>query len=656
MIKPDIKHAQFTLPTPPRSLGSKHPFFHDGNHEKLLQYLKDRLNSDLPLRDSRVLRYAQIDRDVAAWLRMSDEDRKRAANHELNGTPQATQTSLPLTWVHLDDMMTYFIQTFAPVHGMFYHTAGPESSEVAGQLIQLMNSHAVYGSYYRQLTRAFFNILKYNVGGVTNNWAKEVGPKIVMDSSGKTATADQVVFAGNLIKAIDQYNFFYDPSVETSMLYRDGEWFAVAEMKSHYWLKRKCLEETFYNCDKILEGSDNRLTARYYKDPPAEAKLDQGSVTGGAATTNWYSFMADSDAYLVNNSFELVTICIRINPNDFGLVDGSAADRAARNRYENWRFVIANDDTIIQATQLNNIHDHLPAYFGTINDDFMREATKSPAEILNPLQEFSSFLLNAHILANRKNIYGTTFYDPSGVDYDAVPEGEVGARVPLKPQAWGRDIRTMVYHDSHTLDTKQTLGDLEGMLGIIDKFFPTQAMPSQIAGIDRAVDSQVMAVQQGTTRRQQKSARIIDDIMMRPMRLGMYYNVIQYQEDGAEVADYFNESANKIDLQQLRSMNISSLIGQGLKSVDRQQIASTMQQVVFAMIQAPQVGERVDLLAMLDYWLSMLDVEANFKQFSLPPAPPEGQVPPEGAPAAAPDGTAIQPATNPQNITAPIYD
>jgi hypothetical protein len=653
MIKPEIKHAQFVLPKPPKTLGASHPFFNAANHDKLLKYLQDRLLSDLPLRDTRVLRYAQIDRDVAAFMQLSDEDRKRAREHEKNGTPQATQTSLPLTWVHLDDMMTYFIQTFAPIHGMFYHTAGPESSEVASQLIQLMNSHAVYGAYYRQLTRAFFNILKYNVGGVVNNWAKEYGPKIVMDSEGRPSTDTQTVFAGNLIKAIDAYNFFYDPSCEPSMLYRDGEWFANAEMRSHYWLKKRCLEETFYNCEKILDGEGHTLQAKYYKDPPAEARLDQGLVSRGSSV-NWYSFMADSDGYLVNNSFELVTIFVRINPNDFGLVAGDAAARISRNHYENWRFVLANDDTIIQATQLNNVHDHLPAYLGVINDDFMREATKSPAEILNPLQEFSSFLLNAHVLANRKNIYGTTFYDPSAVDYDAVPEGEVGARVPLKPQGWGRDIRTMVYHDSHTLDTKQTLGDLEGMLGIIDKFFPTQAMPSQIAGIDRAVDSQVTAVQQGTTRRQQKSARIIDDAMMRPMRLGMYYNVIQYQEDGAEIADYFNSASQTIDLEKLRSTNISSLIGQGLKSVDRQQIASTMQQVVFAMIQAPQVSQGVDLLAMLDYWLSMLDIEANFKQFTLPPPSAEGA--PAGAPAEEPAaGTGITPATNPQNITAPIY-
>jgi hypothetical protein len=597
------------------------------------------------------MRYAQIDRDVAAWLELSDEDRKRARSHALHGTPQATQISLPLTWVHLDDMMTYFVQTFAPIHGMFYHTAGPENSDVAAQLITVMNNHAVYGSFYRHLARAFFNLLKYNTGGVVNVWAKEFGPKIVMDVAGNPGTDTQMIFAGNLIRAIDNYNFFYDPSCESSMLYRDGEWFAIAEMKSHYWLKKRCLEQTFFNCEEMLDDNLTRSATRYYRDPPAEAKLDNPAHNTGSSV-NWFSFMSETGGYnFVGNAFELVTIHIRINPNDFGLVPGSAEVRASRNQYENWRFVLANDNTIIQAQRLNNVHDHLPAYIGAINDDFLRESAKSPAEILNPLQEFSSFLLNAHVLANRKNIYGTTFYDPSAVDYEAVPEGEIAARVPLKPQGWGRDIRTMVYHDSHTLDTKQTLGDLQGMLQIIDQFFPTQSLPSQIAGIDRAVESQVTAVQQGSTRRQQKAARLIDDTMMRPMRLGMYYNIIQYQEDGAQIADYFGNSEQSIDLAALRSTNLSSMIGQGLKSVDRQAMASQMQQVVFALIQAPAIGERANLLAMVDYWLSLLDIEANFKQFELPPAPPEGT-----APGLATGGsTDISPATNPAALQEPIY-
>jgi len=643
-----IRHATFRLPKP--EVHPPHPLRDPENRARLLDYLRARLDYDRPNRDSRVEKYSQLDRDVSAWMKMSDDDRKRAVNHAKTGKPQATQVSLPLVWVHLDDMMTYFAQTFAPNRGMFYHTAQPEDSQSASQLVALMNNHAIYGGYYRQLLRAIFQILKYNVGGLTSTWAVDYGPKLEMGLNGEPSLGIQPVFKGNKVRAIDMYNLFYDPSVELSQLHQEGEWFATAEMRSHYWLKNKCLEGVYFNCDEMLDG-DCTSAVSYYKNPPVEARLDTDQSSG---VVNWINFVGGGATdWLQSNAFELVTVYVRINPNDFGLVPGDRAARAARNHYETWRFTLTDGgQKLIQAQHMNNIHGYLPAFFGVINDDFMGDAAKSPAEILNPLQQFSSFLLNAHVAANRRNLYGTTFYDPSRVDYGQVPEGEVAARVPVKPQGQGQDIRTMVYHDNNPLDTKQTLQDLEGMIGIIDRFFPAQALPSQIAGIDRAVSDQVAAVQQGTNRRQQKSARLLDDTMMRPLRFSMYYNIVQYQEDGVEVADFFDGTTRKVDLSSLRDVSLVHLIGQGLKALDRQQAAGQMSDVIFAMIQAPQASQQIDILKMLDYWMSMMDVDVNMQQFALPP-PPAGAPATPGMPAGAP----INPATDPAVVAGgPIYD
>ena len=646
MFEQEIDHAKFRLPKP--EVHAQHPFRNPHNHHELLEYCQQRLRGDMESRDSRVARYAQIDRDVAAWVKLSDEDRKRQRKHEQDGSPQATQVSLPLTWVHIDDMMTYYAQTFAPNRGMFYHTAAPGEAEGASQLVALMNNHAIYGSYYRHLLRAIFNILKYNSGGLVNNWATDYGPKLEMALDGTMSVGSQPIFRGNKIQSVDMYNFFYDPSVDPTCLYKDGEWFATVEMKSHYWLKSKCLEGTYFNCEELLDGEWQSFSAKYYKSPPVESRIqrDESASSG----VNWYNWMSGSEASLVNNAFELTTVYIRINPNDFGLVPGNAQERAQRNRYEIWRVVIANDEKLIQVQHMPNIHGYLPAFFGVLNDDGMGPAAKSSAEILNPLQQFASFLLNAHVLANRKNIFGTTFYDPSRIDYSKVAPGEVAARVPTKPQGYGQDIRTMILHDNNTLDTKQTLGDFQGIIDVINQFFPTQALPSQIAGIDRAVTDQVAAVQQGTNRRQQKGARLLDDTMMRPLRFALYYNIIQFLQDGEEVADYFTGQSERIDLTTLRGTSLVHLIGQGLKALDRQQVATSMREIIFALIQAPQAGERVDILGMLDYWTSMQDVDMNMKQFEVQ-APPAA-----GAPGVDAGGNPVAPATAPGAIAGgPIY-
>src|SRR3546814_5079806 len=75
------------------------------------------------------------------------------------------------------------------------------------------------------------------------------------------------------------------------------------------------------------------------------------------------------------------------------------------------------------------------------------------------------------------------------------------------------------------------------------------------------------SVQQGVNRRQHKGARLLDDTMMRPMRAGMYFNIVQYQEDGVEVPTFYGPPV-PIDLSQLRDTNLSTVIGQGLMAIE----------------------------------------------------------------------------------------
>lgn len=645
-----IVHAQFTLPKP--TVHASHPFRNEANHKALLEYIQSRLLSDKDNRDSRVTRYSQIDRDVSGWIRLSEEDKKRKDAHTRDGSPQATAVNLPLAWVHLDDMMTYYAQTFAPNRGMFYHTAEPDESKDASQIVEVMNNHAIYCSYYTHLLRSVWSVLKYNLGGMATFWATDYGPRLQATETGGTRIEPAPIFMGNKCKAFDMYNTLWDPSVDPTRLYCDGEWYATAEMKSHYWLKNKCLEGAYFKCEDFLDGDSrpDSTTTLWYKDPPAEANMQNNESAG----TSWFAVLSGSSAYVANGSFELVEIYIRINPNDFGLVAGTAEQRNQRNRYEVWRFTMLNNSQIIEATYMNNIHGWLPAFMGVANDDVMGQSTKTTAEIINPLQEFASFLLNAHVQANRKNLYGTTYYDPSRIDRNATPKGEVAADIPIKPQGYGQDIRTMVYHDNNVLDTKQTLGDLQGMMGIINQFFPTQSLPSQIAGIDRAIDSQVAAVQQGANRRQHKGGRLLDDTLMRPLRFAMYYNIVQYLPDQTEIVDYTGKSI-KIDLTKLRSTNLAYVIGQGLKAIDRQATAQQLQGVLFALIQAPATAQQIDLLKFVGFWMSMMDIEANVEDFRLPPPAAQPGVDPNAQGTPAPGEAAIAPATDPAAITAPIY-
>lgn len=646
------------LPLPASTVHATHPFKHKGNHELLLQYIKARLRVGAKARDRNLPRYVHNDKKVSAWIKLALEDRKRKAKSEESGVPVMTDVVLPLEFIHLDDMMTYYAQTFAPNRGMFYNTGDPEEVGPASQITLKMNNDALYCGYFKETLRAIFSVLKYNVGGIHNAWSTDSGPKLETQPGGQTTVTQEVKWRGNRMEALDMYNFLYDSTVEFTDLHKEGEFAAMVKLRSHYWLQKRAVSGTFANCSEALKNTDRIQSGRatYYRSPPQEAMLTtERSASSSPNTTDWVAILSEVDFTEVAGH-EVVTLFINLNPADFGLV--APAERASRRGYELWRITLLDDEFIIQAERQNNIHGHIPCYFGVINDDIFGSAQKSPAELIEPMQDFASSLLNIHIKASRKNIWGTTYYDPLAVDMKQIPEGEVAARVPLLPGAAGRDIRTAIYHDAHTLDTKQTMTDLESAMGIINQFFPTQALPSQIAGIDRAVTDQVAAVQQGVNRRQQKGARLLDDSMFRPMRADMYYNIIQYQPDDEEITDYYTGKAQKLNLDELRSTNLPFIIGQGLKAIDRMAAQELMQKLIFALIQAPQAlqpdenGDAIDLLAMINYWTSMMDIDANFEQFrkKIPTQPAEG-----GAPAVDAAGNPIQPATNPAAVTAPIY-
>jgi hypothetical protein len=644
-----VAHSKVPLPKPP--VGGRHPFRDPKNHEKLLTYLQQRLFHGKEERDSNISRLVRTDKKISGWVKLSREDTIRQRQQDEEGEAAITSINLPLAFVHLDDIMTYFAQTFAPNRGMFYHNATPEDTPDAAQIVTKMNNDAIQSGAYRETLLGLFSILKYNQGGYFVNWTREEGPVLVQDEGSPEPQVEmQTRWQGNRLDAVDSYNLFKDPSVPLHRLHTDGEFVAKAELRSHYWLQSRAAIGRFFNVEETLENDEELSSLTYYRHPPQEAQFTSTDATG----TDWVSILSESSGYIKASGYELVTIYIRLNPTEFGLIRGSKVAQAPRNRYEVWRFTILNNEKIIEATHMNNIHGYLPCFMGTMNDDIMGQAQKSVAEILTPLQDFASFLVNTHVRASRARLYGTTLYDPSMVDFDKIPRGEVSARLKIKPTAYGKDIRSYVYQLNSDMDTERTLGDLEAIMGLVNQFFPTQSLPSQIASIDRAVESQVAAVQHGSNRRQQKAARLLDDMVFRNVRFAMYYNIIQYAADQEEITDVFTGKKVTLNLANLRDSNLPFIIGQGLKAIDRMGAASELQRIIFSLIQAPQAAQGLDILGLIDYWTSMIDIDIDMKQFRLQPT---GQVDQAGNPAAqTQDGATIVPATSPTAIAeGPMY-
>jgi hypothetical protein len=600
---------------PPPDVHAKHPFRKESSEKTLIDYLKPRWDAAKEVRDSQLQRMYDVDRVVSTWIKATGEDFERLQLERRTGEPQARKQILPLVFTHLDDVLSYFVQVFCPNRGMFFAMGDANETEASTQLVKFMNHNALTAGYYRQIANAVWSALKYNdKGGLLLNWKQTYGSEFQRTPDGVLQKTPTMLWQGNMLESLDPYNTLLDPTVKPADLHKDGEFFTRVLRLSPFEIRRRAEAGRYFNVASVGTEDDecDHYADSYWAAPPEDYYLNAAGANTQGTRINWSSWLTGgSNLSLDSSTREVLETYIWINPYAFNLIPQTRAN-LSRNQNEIWKITTLGDD-VIGAEATEDVHEHLPAYFGVLHDDSSPTQQKSIAELLEPLQSAASFSINTHIEGMRKNLYGTTFYDPSRVDYDKVKKGEINARVPLKQAAFGQDIRTMVYHDSHNVDTSQTMTDVANMVDLTKQFFPSQGLPSQIASMERAVTSQVAAVQQGANVRNQKGARLLDETLFCPLRIDMYTNIVQ-RFDGKPITDYDGSQIN-LNIGDLKSSDVQFVIGMGLKTLDRNFAASSLQSIIFALIQAPQVGQQVPLLPMMEHWTRMIDVDLNLKQF-----------------------------------------
>lgn len=615
---------------PEHATFAAHPFNNRTNHNKLLTYLKKRLEAGREIRDARLRRMAKMDKQVSAWSYRAIEDIDAELEKEESGLQTPTNMNIPVSLKHLEDMTTYFMQIFAPINGMFNLGGDSAQNTVGKALTTLMENNATHAGTFRQIRRACFAALKYNLGGFHVHWDREYGNKL-QAGSGQNIRAERTeVWAGNRMEALDMYNTFWDPTVNPIDCHRKGEYCARVDVVNLYQVERDSENGVYSNTERLMERDKHGEPViqgqeySYYVDPPAYAQLDLAPDGTDDSNIDWYAFAGYADtAFSRREQVERVTMYVRINPYMWYLVPGNSINRQTRNRREIWRITVLNGDTIVETQYMNNVHECLPMTFMMPVEDDMELSQRSPGEIAEPFQTFVSYLYNATIQGYRKNLFGTTFYDPTRVDYDAVPAGEAAARVPIKPAGTGQDIRTMVFHDDNRLDVNQNAEVMDNAMGLLEQILPLQANPSQIASIDRAVKNQVSAVRQGANRRIHGIARLIDVQAFRVARVMMYYNILQYQQRPISVS--IGGQSQEVQPAALRELELEYVLGNGLQALDLEGVVENLRDLIFAILQSQEAAAQFDVPALLNYLSTNMNMDVNLDQFRRPQPTPETQ-------------------------------
>lgn len=603
------------------------------DHDSLLAYLLSRLNSEQHTRTARIQRYARVDQMVSTWQKLSPEDSKREYREEINGKLQAIPMNLPIAQAHIDDAVAFYSEIFAPIGGNFYATPGKfKDSEAMKALIEIMQADTQQSQYYAQVTAVMRSLNKYNFGGFHVVWQDGI--------QGAAGAASQ---SGNRVEALDVYNFMYDQTVkDVSKFHLNGEWCAQFKQVNRLWLIRQKLKGGTMNIGEILDATEvegnyglgqKGMTAKYYKNPPASTQLNEdGSDTrtgeGAQADVDWDSFGLGlgKDNEVPISGHEATHMYCWINPNQFGLSEKNI------DSLQLWQFTIVNAKWIISASHVEEASE-IPIYISRLNQDEMAAAARSIAEHLRPFQRFISFLVNTHVEGVRSNIWGLKALDPAMFDVSALKNGETsGILVSKIPN---RDVRTGFMNLKNESDTRSNISDAGSILELMKQFFPNQALPSQVAGIDRAVTSQVTAVMQGAMRKLHMMVRLIDSSLMQPVRTAQYRNIALYDPDKAKLKGITEET-------------VAALLNSGLGQIGREASAEAIRTLIFALIQNPDSAQQYDLPALYTLWSRLLNIGTDLGEFvkAAPPMNPgagtvsdqgaAGAIPPQVAPTQGP--------------------
>lgn len=576
------------------------------NHEKLLQYLKDRLLFGKQSRDRQIDRYRAIDRQIAAYLRLTQDEKKRQQDVTLGKSTATHDFILPLVEATLDEYITYMMSVLAPDEGI-YPVVGPaDQQDTIKGFSALMEKQNKDFGHYVQLIKGTLDQGKYNIGGWLVEWAEVLGNKIKNSPSGTDPVVEQgTIRAGNELTAVDPYNFLYDNSVDPFKLHSHGEFFAIVDAIAPFQIRRMVADRKIYGSDRYLQDDSIRGTSAegafvYYEQKPRIT-----NYPGNSDTTDWVGVLSAGVKREVVGASEVIDQYIWIVPSDFGL--SNVKD------FQIWRFKILNDMWIVEAAHLTNAHSWLPIALGTPKVDGFKADTPAYSENLMPLQRFASNELNVRQKSARKKLYGLTIYDQQFAPL--MEKADIlGGKVPWRGVGQDRDIRKAFLQLNDAPITDDTLENVQGSIDLMQKILPTDIL-RQVAGLERATTYQAAAVVQGGNRRLQKIAKVVNFQAWVPAKMMMYYNILQFQPQ-IDIISPQGERI-KVDPLQFREADIEFMIASGLAGIDRLLMVEMLRDIINVIIQSQFANQQVDIVKLLDYWTDIIGDKTDFSMFKI---------------------------------------
>lgn len=539
--------------------------------------------------------------------------------------------TVPVVMPQVENAVTYQTSVFLTGNPLFTVVSDPKDIDAALQMTALIEDQQTKGKWTQQFILALRDAFKYNLACVECDWSRCVTAALdstspLTQSANSNAAQKQVLWEGNKIKRMDMYNTFFDSRVAPSEMHEKGEFSGYTELMSRVRLKTFINELPAKMIENIIPAFESGFgggtgggfgaggiesyyvpeinpTALFNKDP--------------RATTNWLAWagLSPTDGITgkqieYKNLYEVTTLYGRIIPSDFGM------NVPAKNTPQVWKLIYVNHQVLIYAERMTNAHGFIPMFFAQPLEDGLTYQTKSLAQNVEPIQDVSTALMNSVIASARRRIGDRVLYNPSLINKADINSDNPSAKIPVRPNAYGRSLAEAVYHFPYDSSVDQYAMQQVSQLGSLANQISGQNPARQgqfVKGNKTLAEySDVMAHSNG---RDQLCSILLEAQWFTPIKEVIKANILQYQ-GGVSLYSPSQKQVVNVDPVALRKSMLSFKISDGLLPADKLMNSDQWTVAMQVIGSSPQIGAQYDIAGMFTYL--MKQQQADISDFEKP--------------------------------------
>lgn len=436
-------------------------------HRRILPRLKDRIQRGRDaVQATRAEQWKKNEEQFMAYMPAKVNDKLRADARK-KGEPQYTTIEIPYSYAILLTAHTYITSTYLarnPIFQLQGRHGEAENSVMAMEA--LLDYQLNAGGHLVPMYIWTLDALKYGIGVMGYYWdeekittrkvveAQETFLGIPIPGKMKKVEVEEAVrgYCGTRAYNVRPQDFFPDPAFPVNQ-FQKGEFCARYVSLSYLDIQDGEQDGTYFNVNELAKN----------RHDPGHLRV-AGSDKIDLPNNPQHTRIGTEDGY---GNVDCHEIYVRLIPADWGLGKG--------RRSEKWVFLVADDEVIISARPLGYYHDKFP--FEVLEQEIDGHAlfSRSMLEVMKPLNDTLTWLLNTHFYNVRKSLNDQFVVDPSKVVMKDMTDPNPGRLIRLKPSAYGTDVRLAIQQlmvaditKTHVNDAQMVMEMLQRVTGVND--------------------------------------------------------------------------------------------------------------------------------------------------------------------------------------------